>query len=549
MDQPNDKIFRTKLSETVFENKYKHDGCETWRDLSYTLAKQVVSPFFPNLWKDVAEIIAQMKFIPGGRYLYYAGRPVKFFNNCFNGKTKALTSRGWRTLEEIYESGDEEYFLSPVDGKYKKAKVYCHGIQQINEIIFQPLRGRSNIKYYIYATPNHKWPLINGGFTEKLKVGDVVPANPFSVKEDDLGFAHGFVFGDGNRHGQLRLCSDKDLEHLDRLSKIAHTITYPASTDGDPVLYFNQNINWKELPYDENPEYIAGFIRGWIAADGSDGRILHSVNKEHLEWFRKYAAYAGLVISGELRYQDRDISLGDRFYSQHRIWIQNYSEGKNWQGFKVWKINKYKKEKVYCPFEPEYNRFVLENNIDTFNCYLLRAETDTREDWADISWKAESCLLTGGGIGVDYSVYRPSTATIARTGGKASGPIPKMQMINEIGRRVMQGGSRRSAIYASLNWQHGDIDKFLVAKNWHEMPVGRTGKTLWDIKQEDFDFPAPLDMTNISVNYDTKWLLNFYKTGDVGEVFLKNVEQALTTGEPGFSFNFFEKENETLRNA
>jgi len=183
------------------------------------------------------------------------------------------------------------------------------------------------------------------------------------------------------------------------------------------------------------------------------------------------------------------------------------------------------------------------------NCYLLKAEEDTREDWANLSWKAESCLMTGGGIGVDYSVYRAEGEPIQRTGGQASGPIPKMNMINEIGRRVMQGGSRRSAIYASLNWKHGDVQKFLKAKDWADMPVGSTGKTLWDIKQEDFNFPAPLDMTNVSVNYDTEWLLNYYKTGDYGQVFRENVKQALKTAEPGFSFNFFDKEDETLRNA
>ena len=183
------------------------------------------------------------------------------------------------------------------------------------------------------------------------------------------------------------------------------------------------------------------------------------------------------------------------------------------------------------------------------NCYLLRAEEDTREDWANLSWKSESCLMTGGGIGVDYSVYRAEGAPIHRTGGQASGPIPKMNMINEIGRRVMQGGSRRSAIYASLNWKHGDIETFLSAKDWSSMPVGNTGQTLWDIKQEDFNFPAPLDMTNISVNYDTEWLTDYWKTGDTGKVFKQNVEQALKTAEPGFSFNFFDKENETLRNA
>ena len=183
------------------------------------------------------------------------------------------------------------------------------------------------------------------------------------------------------------------------------------------------------------------------------------------------------------------------------------------------------------------------------NCYLLKAEKDTREDWAKLSWEAESCLMTGGGIGVDYSVYRQEGQTLKGTGGISSGPIPKAMMLNEIGRHVMQGGSRRSAIYASLNWKHPDIDKFLVSKNWADMPVGNTGQTIFDIKQEDFNFPAPLDMTNISVNYDTEWLLNYWETGDVGDVFRCNVRQALRTAEPGFSFNFFEKENETLRNA
>jgi len=183
------------------------------------------------------------------------------------------------------------------------------------------------------------------------------------------------------------------------------------------------------------------------------------------------------------------------------------------------------------------------------NCYLLRAEEDTRQDWANLSWKAESCLMTGGGIGIDYSVYRSEGAYLSRTGGQASGPIPKMQMINEIGRHVMQGGSRRSAIYASLNWKHGDIPKFLKAKDWHNMPVGNTGLSIADLKAQDFNYHAPLDMTNISVNYDTSWLLNYRETGKLDNTFLTNVEQALRTAEPGFSFNFFDKERETLRNA
>lgn len=180
------------------------------------------------------------------------------------------------------------------------------------------------------------------------------------------------------------------------------------------------------------------------------------------------------------------------------------------------------------------------------NCYLLRAEEDTREDWAELSWKSESCLTTGGGIGVDYSVYRPQGSPIKRTGGTASGPISKMMMINEIGRVVKQGAGRRSAIYASLDWMHPDANDFLTIKNWDKKLPG-TNITQREAKALDFDYPCPLDMTNISLNYDDKWLTKDKRWGDL--VFYINVAQAVSTGEPGFSFNFGNKQNETLRNA
>lgn len=183
------------------------------------------------------------------------------------------------------------------------------------------------------------------------------------------------------------------------------------------------------------------------------------------------------------------------------------------------------------------------------NCYLLKAEEDTREDWAQLSKKAELCLSTGGGIGVDYSTYRAGGNILHGTGGVASGPLAKMEMVNAQGRGIMQGGSRRSAIYASLDVTHGDVEAFLKMKNWYDMPVAGTDKSIGQLKEADFNYNAPMDMTNISVNYKTDWLLNYWKTGDYGKIFLENCKQAMATGEPGFSFNFFDRENETLRNA
>ncbi|WP_373088727.1 hypothetical protein [Zhongshania sp.] len=181
------------------------------------------------------------------------------------------------------------------------------------------------------------------------------------------------------------------------------------------------------------------------------------------------------------------------------------------------------------------------------NCYLFKSEEDTREAWAELCEKAASALMTGGGIGNDYSVFRPRGSLLNRTGGQASGPIPLMQMINEIGRNVMQGGSRRSAIYASLNWAHEDSAEFLQIKDWDSQKIPGTDLTYGDAKKADFNFPCPLDMTNISLNYDDAWLnLDDRATHST---FLTNVRFAMMNGEPGFSFNFGDKEDETARNA
>ena len=181
------------------------------------------------------------------------------------------------------------------------------------------------------------------------------------------------------------------------------------------------------------------------------------------------------------------------------------------------------------------------------NCYLLKGEEDTREEWGRLTNRSSDCLMSGGGIGIDYSVFRPGGSPLGRTGGTASGPIPLMHTINELGRNVMQGGSRRSAIYASLNWRHGDAEEFLRMKDWKDMQI-HDGYSVWDAKQDNFNYAAPLDMTNVSLNYDNNFLEQV-SHGRIPNIFRENCRQALTSGEPGFSFNFGSKENETLRNA
>jgi ribonucleoside-diphosphate reductase alpha chain len=178
------------------------------------------------------------------------------------------------------------------------------------------------------------------------------------------------------------------------------------------------------------------------------------------------------------------------------------------------------------------------------NCFLFRAE-DSREGWAEANYKATSALMTGGGIGFDYSALREEGAIIKRTGGKSTGPLALMSIINETGRYVMQGGQRRSAIYGSLNWKHPDVNKFMECKNH--------SPELKAMKEKDFNFPLPFELTNISVNYDTEFFVAMENEDHplhqkAKSVFMKNCRQAFETAEPGFSFNYL-KDNETLRNA
>lgn len=187
------------------------------------------------------------------------------------------------------------------------------------------------------------------------------------------------------------------------------------------------------------------------------------------------------------------------------------------------------------------------------NCYMFKLESDTREAWSDLVWRNMSALMTGGGTGSDLSVARGEGKLLSRTGGVASGPLPLAYTLNEVGRNVMQGGSRRSALYASLDWQHDDIGRWLIAKNWHNIPIigAREPLNEWfmvsDAKEWNVDYHAPLDMMNISVNYDDDW----YNSPGAAEnpTFQENVLQALLTGEPGFSFNFGLYSEEKLRNA
>jgi ribonucleotide reductase alpha subunit len=179
------------------------------------------------------------------------------------------------------------------------------------------------------------------------------------------------------------------------------------------------------------------------------------------------------------------------------------------------------------------------------SCFLFRAH-DSREGWADIWYKCGHSLMTGGGVGVVYSDLREEGALVHGLGGRSTGPIALAKTVNEQGRYIRQGGSRRSAIWAGLLWKHKDIFKFISVKDWDEYT--REGK------RRDFNFPAPMDTTNISVILDDEFFEAYYDDTHplhflAADVYWAAIRHMLMTGEPGFSVDIGANAGENLRNA
>lgn len=191
------------------------------------------------------------------------------------------------------------------------------------------------------------------------------------------------------------------------------------------------------------------------------------------------------------------------------------------------------------------------------NCFTLIAE-DSREGWAKIMHDSTTALMSGGGIGIYYGNVREEGAYVTGLGGNSSGPIGLMEAVNETARQIMAGGSRRSAVYASLPWWHPDVFKFIGLKDWSADIVA--------MKTKDYNARAPMDMTNISVALDDEFFSIMdgkapsavYRLGHrdivvdrdhAQKVYRSLISSMLTTGEPGIQIDTGENRGEVGRNA
>lgn len=562
-------VFSSKFAYDIFLQKYSLNQQETWSDTCKRVVTSVTGQLLSKEEQEqIYQIMFDRKFIPGGRYLYSAGRPLHQVNNCFSGDTRFLTKQGVFSLKDKVGQIVE---VKNWKNEWEKAEVKSFGIQNLFRMIL------SNGDEFL-TTEDHLWIQPDGTRIKTKDVKRVMLTSGTDLSLDKEGIRHGIIYGDGYKHPktgytEIVIVNPKKDEYLASYfedKEVEITVGFGAKRKYRTIRKVKagtkvalQPKHYKELPINYTPEYARGFIAGLIATDGHaslGGSVLITCEgMEKAQRIREIAIVGGCVVSS-IRINSKINPYNGTPREMCFIYIKPFSapiilpyHKENMKDRKFYKREMYlnvidiqpsHQAEVYCVVAPKTNTFTLGNGVITSNCFLFRAE-DSREGWAEAVQKATSALMTGGGIGFDYSALREEGALIKRTGGESTGPIALMNMINESGRYIMQGGARRSAIWGGLSWSHPDVKKFINLKNWPE--------EIKELKKNNLMFPVPMELTNISVIYDTEFFIaiedNKHEKHKLAkEVWQQNCLQAFSTAEPGMSFNF-RKDNESLRNA
>lgn len=97
------------------------------------------------------------------------------------------------------------------------------------------------------------------------------------------------------------------------------------------------------------------------------------------------------------------------------------------------------------------------------NCFVIPT-ADSREGWAKSVSDVIIISSLMGGVGANLSPIRPRGSLIKGTGGRATGAVSLMRMINGVGDEIVGGGGRRMALMLCLDVNHPDLPEFLDAK-------------------------------------------------------------------------------------
>jgi NAD-dependent dihydropyrimidine dehydrogenase PreA subunit len=320
--------------------------------------------------------------------------------DCFAPTEQLVTSHGIRTFAEL----EDEPCRVLTDDGFKPAVVKRFRRRPVVKIEMAPAfeerdryggtrlttRNISRFRRTIWATPTHRWPLADGDTTDELTVGQFVPAVKAAPQRDGetyrLGVLHGLVFGDGSWNKQ-EVKSEEHLhyvqlygERVARFKDFFDQVNFSPSLAVHPgyvgtgVVRAPANLK-RLLPETADAEYIAGFVDGWLAADGDPVRAgswrIRSTHHEALDWLEQAAVFAGFVTIGSGKESSVETNFGVR--SRPMRWLYLATRETYWRVMSVDEHEGDAKD-TFCAVVPGKHEFTLSGGVMTKNCGACEPE-------------------------------------------------------------------------------------------------------------------------------------------------------------------------------
>jgi NAD-dependent dihydropyrimidine dehydrogenase PreA subunit len=338
--------------------------------------------------------------------------------DCFAPSEQLITEHGLRTFAELEDTS----FRALTDDGFKPAAVKRFRRRPLVKIELAPAfeerdryggtqlttRNISRFRREVWATPTHGWMLADGQRTNSLGVGQFVPAVRSAPKRDGesyrLGVLHGLVYGDGSwnkveiRSGEhlhyVQLYGDRVARYRDFFEQVNFSPCLDVHPGYAGTGVVRSCVNLKRLlPETADAEYIAGFVDGWLAADGDPVKAgswrLRSTDHEALAWLEQAAALAGYVAVGSGEEGSMETSFGVR--SRPIRWLYLAARETYWRVMRV-EAQEADDADTFCAVVPGKNAFTLAGGIYTSNCGACEPECPVEaifpEDALPDKWNA-----------------------------------------------------------------------------------------------------------------------------------------------------------------
>jgi ribonucleoside-diphosphate reductase alpha chain len=201
-----------------------------------------------------------------------------------------------------------------------------------------------------------------------------------------------------------------------------------------------------------------------------------------------------------------------------------------------------------------------------YNCYVIPVEADhptdfyprdypgndSREAIFDTIKTMVDIMSRGGGVGINWSVLRPSGSYLQRISGNSSGPVGWMDVASTAVGEVIQGGSRRGAAMFMLDDWHPNVIDFIDAKRDNKkitnanISVAVSDRFMEAVKNDE-DWPLVFPDTTHK-DYNREWdgdiqrwqdegrPVRTYRTIKASVLWDAIAEAAWASGEPGVVF-------------